>query len=139
MPFVTLYTNLKREELPADLMPKFAVALANIVDVNPDFVHWILLPDTAMSMVGKMLFVVSITNPRMIPSSSQGPNNADKKYLQVRIEAWQKFDTADLTAKFVPLISDVLVKETGLTKEQMHIVLYPIDLWRIGKDGQILS
>jgi phenylpyruvate tautomerase PptA (4-oxalocrotonate tautomerase family) len=59
--------------------------------------------------------------------------------LQVRIEAWQKFDTADQTSTAVPLISDFLAKTTGLSKEQIHIVLHPIDLWRIGRDGQIIQ
>jgi hypothetical protein len=52
MPSVTLYTNLKRQELPTDLMPRLAVALVTILDLKPNNVHWILHPDISMSMVG---------------------------------------------------------------------------------------
>ena len=69
----------------------------------------------------------------------QGPNNSDSPYMEVRIEAFEVFDSAEQTSAHIPRIFQHLVSNTSLKEDQIHVICYPLPLWRIGKNGHALK
>ena len=54
MPIVKVFTNLSRNQLPADLMPRFCTHLAGILNKDPKAFKWSLDTDKTMAMVGQV-------------------------------------------------------------------------------------
>ncbi len=52
MPFVRVATNLSRNQLPKDFMPKFTSYLATALDKDPEKFKWELETDRMMAQVG---------------------------------------------------------------------------------------
>lgn len=59
--------------------------------------------------------------------------------MLVRIEGFGIVDNADQTSKVIPELFNYLVQETCLNKEEIRVVLKPLPLWRIGRDGHALT
>lgn len=59
--------------------------------------------------------------------------------MEVRIEAFEVFDSAEKTSVHIPKIFEHLVSNSCLMKDEIHVICYPLPLWRIGKDGVALT
>ena len=54
MPFLRVVTNLARNQLPKDFMPKFSGHLATVLKKDPKAMKWFLETNKAMAMVRRM-------------------------------------------------------------------------------------
>ena len=59
--------------------------------------------------------------------------------MQVRIEAFEVFGTPEQTSEHVPKIFAHLTSATPLTQSQVHILCFPLPLWRIGAGGRAMT
>ena len=53
MPFVKVFTNLGRNQLPKNFMPKFNVFLASVLNKDEKVMKWQLDTDKCMAIVSK--------------------------------------------------------------------------------------
>ena len=59
--------------------------------------------------------------------------------MQVRIEAFGVFETADDTSRLAPKIFEHLTQKTCLMQDEVHVFMLPIPAWRIAANGKALA
>ena len=78
-----------------------------------------------------------IQNILKLSKSYQGPNAEGSPYIWLDIQALAVFDTKETCKLHAPKIFDVLTKLTGQPKENIHLLLKPLEKHNIGVNGTI--
>ena len=74
-----------------------------------------------------------------ITSKFQGPNNEGEPYVWMEVRSIRTFDDKEDCKTLCPKMFDVVMKHTGLSKEQIHILMGPLNPMQMGHEGQILG
>ena len=69
----------------------------------------------------------------------QGPDNEGSPYIWMEVRSIRTFDEKDECKRLCPLLFDVVTKLSGLSKEQVHILMGPLPPLQMGHDGAILG
>merc|ERR1711997_339522 len=116
MPFVRLYTNLSKDKLPAKFMTLMCQEMAPLLNKDPNLFNWIFETDKCMS---------------------KGPDSEGKPYIWMEIRALKAFDSKEDCGNLIPKIFEKVTNLSGLSKEQIHILVGPVTPFQIGVNGEI--
>merc|ERR1712109_118786 len=118
MPFLTLMTNIKAANLPADLMPKLVNVVAPLMNKPVPAFNWVLDTDKTMS---------------------KGPNNANNPYVWLKIEAIGTFQEPENVKMLSPKIFEFFSSEAKVEKEQLLVNFYNLDATHVGSMGTTVA
>lgn len=118
MPFIKLYTTLSKDKLPERFMPQLVEELSVIISKDKKWFNWILETDKCMS---------------------KGPDNEGAPYIWMEFRSIRTFDSKDNCKELCPKLFDAVIKLSGLTKEQIHILMGPLEPLQMGHEGAILG
>ena len=69
----------------------------------------------------------------------QGPDNEGAPYIWMEFRSIRTFDSKDNCKELCPKLFDAVIKLSGLTKEQIHILMGPLEPLQMGHEGAILG
>ena len=153
MPFIKLYTNLSKDKLPQRFMPELVEELSQIINKDKKWFNWILETDKCMSKVSKFntlllmlleisyLFRYVLVYFKLISTSLflQGPDAEGVPYIWMEFRSLRTFDSKDDCKVLCPKLFEAVIKLSGLTKEQIHILMGPVEPLQMGHEGAILG
>ena len=67
----------------------------------------------------------------------KGPDSEGKPYIWMEIRALKAFDSKEDCGNLIPKIFEKVTNLSGLSKEQIHILVGPVTPFQIGVNGEI--
>ena len=83
------------------------------------------------------MYLLTNVNRFFFKLLNQGPNAEGSPYIWLDIQALAVFDTKETCKLHAPKIFEVLTKLTGQPKENIHLLLKPLEKHNIGVNGTI--
>ena len=138
MPIVKVFTNLARNQLPVDFMPKFNGFLAAALSKDPKLFKWTLDTDKLMSQVREFSKQCQPLCKILILQGCDVDGHR-KPFLFVEIESVAVFDTKEKCHKIVPEIFKYLQNETALKNDQIVTKFRDLQAHHVGSKGITLD
>ena len=143
MPLVKVCTNLSKGQVPNQFMPQLIDEFSQIICKDKTLFDWILDSDVCMSNVSN-LHCEWILNRLKYQTSNyvlpfQGPNSEGTPYIWIEIRAMNVFDSQDNCESLCPKLFEAVMRLIGLSKEQIHILIGPVEPFQMGHNGEMLG
>merc|ERR1711997_204771 len=119
MPFLTLLTNLKSTAVTADSMVKLVSFIAPHLNKPAGRFNWILETDKRMS--------------------KGGPENDDKPFVWLKIEAISNFEDPENVKRLTPLLFNFLETELKMEKDWIIINFYNLQSTHVATKGKTVA
>ena len=88
----------------------------------------------------KTVFSINFNFNHWLPNFLfQGPDNEGAPYIWMEFRSIRTFDSKDNCKELCPKLFDAVIKLSGLTKEQIHILMGPLEPLQMGHEGAILG
>ena len=68
----------------------------------------------------------------------QGPNSEEAPYIWIEIRAMNVFDSLENCEIPCPKLFEAVMRLSGLPKEQIHILMGPVEPFQMGHNGEML-
>ena len=69
----------------------------------------------------------------------QGPNSEGAPYIWIEIRAMNVFDSPENCESLCPKLFEAVMRLIGLSKEQIHILIGPVEPFQMGHNGEMLG
>jgi len=119
MPFVTLLTNMKSTAIAKDAMPRLIRHIAPLLNKPAERFNWVLETDKSMS--------------------KGGPDNADKPFVWLKLEAISNFEDPENVKTINPKIYEFLENELNIQKDWVIINYYKLQSTHVANKGKTVA